>query len=765
MATAQARASDLAAARNQLVAAVRAVVGETMTAEAIQDLLGRARAWSPNAARELAAHLADAPDALTAPSPRCPASLPRLLRLLDAAGHGEAITLLGCARCGRTNGALDRPTSEGRCCGWCATRNNRRRCARCGQDGHIVTRHATEGPICRRCYRNDSTLFTVCAGCGRQRMRAYRRADGAILCQTCAPRRLYECVRCHRQRPAAAHTVDGPLCPSCYDTTPRRCGKCGEVRSIAKRATTEEPDTCYRCYRHLGACVVCGRVRDGSLVHGRGFHCTGCYPYLRRQCDECGRTARTAAFWPRGALCPSCYRRHVRTPGTCAACGTIHVLVGRSPDGAEVCGPCCGVDIDFACRRCGHPGDLYAEGCCARCVMRDRVHDLLSQPDGILDPQLRPLAEALGAVEHPRSILNWLRKSPAATLLTTLAADQAEITHDRLDRLPQDRGTHHVRAMLVTTGILPERPEHLAQLTLWATTQLEALPPAHTRVLRPFVEWDVLRAARRRAARGRHTERSAVHDRRVVRAATDFLNWLDSRQLTLGTLTQEHLDLWHECHPAQRSEIRRFLRWAAARHLIGLLTLPPRHATRFSRFLSDAEQHEQLLRCLNDDTLPLQVRIVGALIRLYGLPVSRIVALTADRFHRDENRAYLNLDRHPVLLPPRLARLIEEQIARPRRYFVLQRSTDSDCRYLFPGQPPHLPRSASSVCHLLRRHHLPVAPARNTAMLEAATTLPPIVLSDLFGISTTTANAWSTYSQTNWVEFLTAGETSPRPQR
>jgi hypothetical protein len=202
-------------------------------------------------------------------------------------------------------------------------------------------------------------------------------------------------------------------------------------------------------------------------------------------------------------------------------------------------------------------------------------------------------------------------------------------------------------------------------------------------------------------------------------------------------------------------------------HVRRLTERLPRHATRFSRFLSDTEQHAQLLRCLNDDTLPLQVRIVGALIRLYALPVSRIVTVTTDRFHRDENGAYLTLDRHPVLLPPRLARLIEEQIARPRRYFVLDRPPELAKRYLFPGHPPNLPRSASSVCHLLRRHQLPVAPSRNTAMLEGATTLSPIVLSDLFGISTTTANAWSTYTQMNWEEFLTAQQISPipRPQR
>jgi hypothetical protein len=42
----------------------------------------------------------------------------------------------------------------------------------------------------------------------------------------------------------------------------------------------------------------------------------------------------------------------------------------------------------------------------------------------------------------------------------------------------------------------------------------------------------------------------------------------------------------------------------------------------------------------------LEVRIIGALIRLYGLPVSRIVELTTDLFHRDQDAAFLTLGKN-----------------------------------------------------------------------------------------------------------------------
>ncbi|MCL6737489.1 hypothetical protein [Streptomyces neyagawaensis] len=54
----------------------------------------------------------------------------------------------------------------------------------------------------------------------------------------------------------------------------------------------------------------------------------------------------------------------------------------------------------------------------------------------------------------------------------------------------------------------------------------------------------------------------------------------------------------------------------------------------------------------------------------------------------------------------------------------------------------------------MRKYGLPGISARNTAMMEAITDLPPIVVSDLFGILPHTAYAWSQYAQNSWAEYL-----------
>ncbi|MFD7258902.1 XRE family transcriptional regulator [Streptomyces sp. NPDC059874] len=532
-----------------------------------------------------------------------------------------------------------------------------------------------------------------------------------------------------------------------------------DTRRITVRATDHRPVTCDRCYRGpIDECVVCGRRRHGVRVSQRGwaFHCRSCQPRPSRRCDDCGAIRQVKAIWPLGTLCGTCHQRRKRNPEPCSQCSTTRVLAGRTPDGHGLCGPCAGrPDIDFACRRCGFPGDIYADSNCTRCVVTDQVHDLLSVEDGTIAPQLLPLAEALIAVENAWSILDWLRReNSGAKTLPQLATRQDEITHDVLDSLPQDAVTRYVRAVLVATAVLPRRQEHFAQLELWLDSVLEQLPTHQARIIRPFAEWHVVRDARRRAERGRYTAGSASADRTDVRVAIEFLTWLDDHQLDLATVAQEDLDLWLTAHPTRRRGLSSFIRWTVARRLTAKLSVPPKRNSLPANFLTEDEYDKQLRRCLNDDTLPVEVRIVGALVRLYALPITRILELTTDRFHREEDGAYFTFDRNPVLLPPKLAHLIEQQITRPRHTSMLRRA--SDAGLLLPGRPPTKPRSASSVTNLMKQHGLPVLAARNTAMLEAVSELPPIVVSDLFGVSASNAHTWAGFAQDSWTDYLAA---------
>ncbi|MEU0650491.1 hypothetical protein [Streptomyces umbrinus] len=430
--------------------------------------------------------------------------------------------------------------------------------------------------------------------------------------------------------------------------------------------------------------------------------------------------------------------------------------MGPNEGGGEACGPCWGIDVDFTCQRCAYPGDIYADGRCTRCVASDRVRDLLSGENGQLVPQLVPLAEALISATSPRSVINWLSRS-GCQLLASLAAGQAEITHDLLDDLPQDHDTRAVRNLLITTQVLPSRDEFLARLEIWLRQALEPLPSHHLRIIRPFAEWAIVRDARRRSFRSRYRESSATADRGKIRTAIEFMAWLDASDLALSNLAQSHFDLWLvTASPTRRKAIGAFIRWANGRRLTRQLETPTRPRAQPTVFHDDAEHHDQLLRCLTDQDLPRDVRIAGAFVRLYALPVTRIVHLTTDCFKRDQDGAYITFDKAPVLLPPTLARLIEQQIANPVTRSMLQPAPGSGPAFLFPGPLAHQPRRPQGLAMQLLELGLPTLAAHNTAMIAIAADLPPIVTSDLFGVHVNTAVEWSILAQDNWADHLAA---------
>ncbi|MGW2825758.1 hypothetical protein ACWC24_32840 [Streptomyces sp. NPDC001443] len=44
------------------------------------------------------------------------------------------------------------------------------------------------------------------------------------------------------------------------------------------------------------------------------------------------------------------------------------------------------------------------------------------------------------------------------------------------------------------------------------------------------------------------------------------------------------------------------------------------------------------------------------------LSLARIVEFTADQLHHDADHTYLTINRRPVVLPPKLARLIDDHL-------------------------------------------------------------------------------------------------------
>lgn len=727
-----------------------------LSEEDISVLLETAGITKGKSLGQLADHLAEHPNALTSGDPQCPLSLIRLTHALHEAGH-SAVVRPGCADCGKVTVDLARNGPGGRLCQMCWVRANHGTCARCGATSTRIAARRAEGGICYPCYRTDADVVEECGRCRRVRMPVARLSDGTPLCLGCWTPPTHRCRICGEQRPAAVSGPDGALCVECYrlhGRPERLCGRCGRVRPISRRATGDSPDLCYGC--DLGpdqVCSACQRVRPCKRGPEGSWFCHSCKPRTNDTCSHCRRMRPVHARWPLGPLCGTCHAKLLDAPTECARCEEIHVLIARSEDGASICGPCAGAALDPRCTTCGRPGRHYSPDKCAHCVLEDRLRDLLTGPDGTVSQQLQPVHQALTAARNPRSLIHWLTKSPNAKLLAHLAATGEPISHEVLDELPPGRHEYYVRQLLVTTGVLPERHDDLERLPAWLDKTLSTKPAEHSRLIRPFTHWFLLRRARRRAAARRQPAIANNYLRTRITTALKLLAWLDEHNLVLADLDQPTLDEWLVNGNASSYTIRYFLDWACDRGIAPKLAVPVLPRQDPERILDEQERWDLLRRCLTDETMPLDTRAAAALLLLFGLPVSRIRHLTADQLDIGETRSLLHTGQHPLLLPPKLANLLKQLADAPHTRARLVRDGTAP-RWLFPGLTPGQPTSQPGFRVKLRALGLDARPARNAALISLAGNLPTPVLADVLGLSTTIAERWAALAQRDWATYI-----------
>ena len=72
------------------------------------------------------------------------------------------------------------------------------------------------------------------------------------------------------------------------------------------------------------------------------------------------------------------------------------------------------------------------------------------------------LFNALAAV-NPGSVHTWVVNKPSLAWLAELARSGRDITHEKIDGLPQNAQTLHIRAAFVAAGVLPQRNEEIGR--------------------------------------------------------------------------------------------------------------------------------------------------------------------------------------------------------------------------------------------------------------------------------------------------------------
>ena len=696
-----ASSETLSAVLDRVTAAVAGAVPGLGTGDARRLVTGAAS--RRGALRQLDRHLAACPDALASGSADAPLALITLAGLLAGAGH-PGVRVPRCTGCGAET-VLRHRTDGGRLCDTCNRRSRQEPCAGCGRD-RGVTKRTGQGPLCCSCAQPRKE----CAGCGQVRRVAARRGDGAPLCKMCHRSPGRACASCGQVAPAYARTPAGPVCKACYTPPSRACGECGEQRPIARRATAGEPDLCKRCARRpLAACAVCGQQR----------HCNPRAP--QPVCEACRRAGHQPEPTARRTV-----PRPKRDPG-----------IERARQAAR-----------------------------ARRVLPARVTALLANPVRGVPAQLEPLIATLASAPNPRSVLDWVTRRSGARLLAGLAAraHQEPLSHDLLDACPQTPALHHLRQLLVHAGVLPSRTEYLDRIEPWLGQLLAACPPAHAALIRPFATWHILRRARGRARRQGFTPNAARWARSHILAAMQFLAWLDERGTSLAAATQADIDAWLDNATQHRYLVRAFTEWAVARRLAADITMPVIPHTEPADFPGEDARWQLLRRCLDDVSMPLDIRAAGVLLLLYGQFTTRLVRMTAGDLDHDGRDTYLRIDTTPVLLPPKAAAVVcAQRDATPARANYQQLA--GNARPLFPGRLHGQPVGSEALGRRLRQHGIAPRQSRNAALAAWAAELPAPVLADILGLNVSTAEAWAQRTRRDWTAYIAQRAARTAPQQ
>jgi hypothetical protein len=436
----------------------------------------------------------------------------------------------------------------------------------------------------------------------------------------------------------------------------------------------------------------------------------------------------------------------------CSRCGQPGRLRAGTRE-EPLCGSCAAPGTEWkTCPACG-TGERLVAGACRRCHLHDQLRQLLADPaTGRVRAGLQAFQQALAGIGQPENALGWLRRPKVRALLTELAAGQCPLTHAVLDELPASKTLTHLRSVLVATGALPARDEHLAQLERWISAIVAARSdPGEKEVLHRYAAWHVLRRLRGRI-RGRHaTHSQAAVARRNVRAAVAFLDWLAARGLTLASCAQAGLDEWMAAaNASQRGATGHFVRWARNQKLT-TVDFPASRWGGPARVIDTEARWEQARWLLHDDAVRPEDRVAALLVLLYAQQPAAISRLTPGHIQASGDQVRLMLGREPAVLPEPLASLVLKVAATRRGHAVIGEHGSS--AWLLPGGRPGRPISPYRLAERLHQIGIHPGPARSTALFQLATELPAAILARLLGIHIKVAVAWQHASAGDWMSY------------
>ena len=452
-----------------------------------------------------------------------------------------------------------------------------------------------------------------------------------------------------------------------------------------------------------------------------------------------------ARRWPDGYVCSGCFAVACETYGHCVRCGVHRLLPGIGDNGDHLCTDCAGGLGDFTCQRCGEEGWREQVGTCSRCVLRDRMTAALDDGSGRIRLDLAPFFDMVCAMSRPRSGILWLTKPHVPPILRALSQGEVPLTHAGLSTLTPWRSVIYVRDLLVASGVLPPVDRFLFLFEQWLTAWLAGVEDMeHRSLLTQFANWHVLRQLRDVAEHTSVGPYRNVNARCQLRRAAAFLHYLAASDRGLRDCGQADLERWFAiASRAERDQVRPFLTWAIRRHIVVGVHLPPTIRNGVAP-ITHQRRLELIRRIHDDDSIPLQDRVVGLLILLYAQPLIKITRLTvadlkiaeptpdpdADTTACQEMEVRLRLGAEAVPIIPPFSNLLLAHVTRRSNQTT---ATNPASTLLFPGRRAGQPIHPGSLRLRLQRLGIPNLNGRTRAIRDLLLQAPPAVIALLLG--------------------------------
>jgi hypothetical protein len=674
-------------------------------------------------------HLTGHPDVLTVGPTSTVAIVDRFVTALVDAGSARIVTVHPvCDRCGRRRRWHARTDAGGECSA-CWARTHREPCAECGRARRVDHREAGQ-PVCLPCVRHRR----------RQQQLDGLTADIAEVIVAADPGVDAVAV-------AAAVEAVAPKVPT---------------RAALARQLHREPDLTASAHRIPKVAQLLDRLRAGgsSLPASQCQDCDGpavpLIVYLdvvrcrrcAKRCPDCGRHGKE----PHGTRCGRC---QAGPRGTCSDCGRIDRLL----DTNSRC-RACREQIERRCEDCDNQAPRtfdHGRWLCQPCALAVDLDQHLGPVDDLPTP-LVAVRAAIAAADNPTRVRHWLRTSNAGRVLAGLADGTMALTHEALDtHAPGDRGINYLRALLVASDALALEDRTIHRFEDFARALLDTIVagPGDRTALTGWLRWQILPRLRHRAESGQSMAHSANNARRSFRQASLLITRLANRGRTLQTCRQADLDDWFSTGGDSVWQARPFLTWAKARGHVGTGVSIPTTPRRNPRPVLDDRKRWAIARQLvTDTTLNDADRVAGALLVLYGQPLSRIAAVTTGDIHpSSDGTTIVELAGHPMPLHEPFVTLIGQL---PQRGTHGMSDQIHRTGWLFPGRQADRHISPNALGVRLRRIGIEARTMRNSARAQLATEIPPALLGEIIGVNATTATRWAALTAGNWTDYAAA---------